>query len=309
MLFLADTLNFLGVGLFIFVCFVLAGTIWLFLTSMDNLKKIQEEQRLQYSHLLNTMPPQKARPSLLQRIKRKLRKRPAKPLSMQRAATFTPDIQASLSSTDLFSVKQMLDQQQQINQKLLTQLGQLQGGPSLEEQQTAKSWKQKVEALELALAQRDAEIENLVAEQRVTEKIVSRFEQMQQDFVFMQNRMKTLEQQASQAGKLSIALEDNEAERQQLLQELNRKSEKVQQVLLENTSLHQQIAELEDQLQETNFQRQQLFKKAKMLEEVNTELSSVTDANKKMQSELRRIGELESMLNMITEERNQLLRR
>jgi hypothetical protein len=38
-------------------------------------------------------------------------------------------------------------------------------------------------------------------------------------------------------------------------------------------------------------------------------MQTMTAANKHMQTELRRIGELESMLNMMTEERDQLLRK
>jgi hypothetical protein len=38
-------------------------------------------------------------------------------------------------------------------------------------------------------------------------------------------------------------------------------------------------------------------------------MQSISDTNKKLQTELRRIGELESMLNMMAEERDFLLRK
>ena len=38
-------------------------------------------------------------------------------------------------------------------------------------------------------------------------------------------------------------------------------------------------------------------------------MQSIADTNKKLQTELRRIGELESMLNMMAEERDFLLRK
>ena len=125
----------------------------------------------------------------------------------------------------------------------------------------------------------------------------------------MQERMKTLELQAAQASRLAIELEDSKTAYVQLAGELTKKSEKVQQVVLENTKLHEELAQTEDKLQEANFQRQQLFKKVQLLEAANDELQTLTVANKKMQTELRRISELESMLNMIIEERNQLLRK
>ena len=66
---------------------------------------------------------------------------------------------------------------------------------------------------------------------------------------------------------------------------------------------------LEDKLAEANLQRQQLQKKVQFLTDLNTDLQSISDTNKKLQTELRRIGELESMLNMMAEERDFLLRR
>jgi hypothetical protein len=77
----------------------------------------------------------------------------------------------------------------------------------------------------------------------------------------------------------------------------------------EASKLHQQLCDTEDKLQEANQQRQQLQKKVKLLEELNSDMQTMTAANKHMQTELRRIGELESMLNMMTEERDQLLRK
>jgi len=67
--------------------------------------------------------------------------------------------------------------------------------------------------------------------------------------------------------------------------------------------------ELEDKLSEANLQRQQLHKKVQFLSDLNNDMQSIADTNKKLQTELRRIGELESMLNMMAEERDFLLRK
>ncbi|HMG67714.1 MAG TPA: hypothetical protein VK588_08510, partial [Chitinophagaceae bacterium] len=67
------------------------------------------------------------------------------------------------------------------------------------------------------------------------------------------------------------------------------------------------LNEVEDKFREANFQRQQLQKRVSYLEELNSDLQVVTDANKKLEHQLRRIGELESMLNVIAEE-NQVLK-
>jgi uncharacterized protein YoxC len=67
------------------------------------------------------------------------------------------------------------------------------------------------------------------------------------------------------------------------------------------------LSTTEDKLAEANLQRQQLQKKVQFLQEVNNDMQHVSESNQKLQNELRRIGELESMLSMIAEERDRLL--
>ena len=69
------------------------------------------------------------------------------------------------------------------------------------------------------------------------------------------------------------------------------------------------LNQTEDKLSEANLQRQQLQKKTQFLEEINTDIQQMSDANRKLKNELRRVAELESMLNLITEERDALLKR
>jgi hypothetical protein len=45
------------------------------------------------------------------------------------------------------------------------------------------------------------------------------------------------------------------------------------------------------------------------LEDLNNDMQDVADANKKLEGQIKRIGELESKLNMIAEERNELVRK
>ena len=79
--------------------------------------------------------------------------------------------------------------------------------------------------------------------------------------------------------------------------------------LLENQHLQTKLTETEDKLTDTNFQRQQLQKRVAYLEEINNDLQVISDANKKLETQIKKIGELESMLNVVSEERDQLMRR
>ena len=81
---------------------------------------------------------------------------------------------------------------------------------------------------------------------------------------------------------------------------------KINTLTIENQHLQAQATEVEDKLREANFQKQQLQKRSAYLEELNSDLQVVSDANKKLEAQLRRVGELESMLNVVAEERDQL---
>jgi chromosome segregation ATPase len=121
--------------------------------------------------------------------------------------------------------------------------------------------------------------------------------------------MVTLEKQANRANNLALELEDTRQSYEQIHKDLQRKAEKLEEAFLENQRLQQQLNTSEDKLAEANLQRQQLQKKVLFLQDLNTDLQTVSDTNKKLQTELRRIGELESMLDMIAEERDYLLRK
>jgi hypothetical protein len=83
----------------------------------------------------------------------------------------------------------------------------------------------------------------------------------------------------------------------------------LQTISSEHQQLSLQMDETSDRLRDANFQRQQLQKRVSYLEELNNDLHVVADANKKLEGQLRKIGELESMLNVVSEERDDLLRK
>ena len=77
----------------------------------------------------------------------------------------------------------------------------------------------------------------------------------------------------------------------------------------ENRQLQADLAQMEEKLIEANFQRQQMQKKVSYLEEINRDMQVVSDSQKKLEGQLKRIGELESMLNIVSEERDDLANR
>jgi Tfp pilus assembly protein PilO len=77
---------------------------------------------------------------------------------------------------------------------------------------------------------------------------------------------------------------------------------KLRHMKMEEGSQHLQrlLADAEYKLRESNFQRQQLLKKVAFMEELNSDLQQVSEHNKKMEGQLRRLGEIENLLSRIS---------
>lgn len=121
--------------------------------------------------------------------------------------------------------------------------------------------------------------------------------------------MAELEECAGRANELAMERDDVQQAYAQLKKETTRTQEKLHTAVGENSQLHQQLADTEDKLNEAALQRQQLQKRVQLLENLNTELQQISDANQKMKNELRRIAELESLLSLVSDERDLLLKK
>jgi chromosome segregation ATPase len=167
----------------------------------------------------------------------------------------------------------------------------------------------KVDELSAVIEEKEEEIKDLKQQASAGQRMAAKIEEVYQEFEQLQTKMAVLEKQASRANNLAIELEDTKYSYEQVHKELLRKHEKLEEQREESQRIRLQMDELEDKLSEANLQRQQLYKKVQFLTDLNNDMQGIADTNKKLQTELRRIGELESMLNMMAEERDFLLRK
>jgi len=129
------------------------------------------------------------------------------------------------------------------------------------------------------------------------------------EFNVLQEKMKKLESQVSSSKMINLEFEDIREENYKIVRDLAEQKQKLQAAIAENQQLQATLDESEEKLREANFQRQQLQKRVAYLEELNEDMKAVADANKKLEGQIRRIGELESKLNMVAEERDELARK
>ena len=206
-------------------------------------------------------------------------------------------------------LKHTISQQQKLLNTYLRKVEDLENEGKEELKKENKELQREILKLQDAIDQKNAELEELQQETLSARKMAGRVEEVYREFDLLQEKMASLEMQAGRANGLAIELEDVKHSYEAVHNELLRKQEKLEDVLADNQKMRQSMDVLEDKLAEANLQRQQLQKKVQFLTDLNTDLQSISDTNKKLQTELRRIGELESMLNMMAEERDFLLRR
>ena len=167
----------------------------------------------------------------------------------------------------------------------------------------------QINKLKQILSDKEKEISNIRQKEQLTREMNSVLDNAYTEFNVLQGKIQKLEIQLNQSKMINIEYEDLKETHYKMIRDFEEQKTKLQGTLSENQHFSQQIEELSDKLRESNFQRQQLQKRISYLEELNNDLHVVADANKKLETQLRRMGELESIINVVSEERDDLIRR
>jgi chromosome segregation ATPase len=168
---------------------------------------------------------------------------------------------------------------------------------------------QQLTELRMRLSDKDREINDIRKKELLTKEMTSMLDNAYSEFNVLQSKMQKLELQANSSKMISMEYEDLKESHRRMSREFEEQKVKLSSLVSDHQQVQAQLMETEEKLREANFQRQQLQKRVAYLEELNNDLQAVSDANKKLEGQLKRIGELESMLNMAAEERNQLIRK
>lgn len=217
---------------------------------------------------------------------------------------------SKISSKDTVSdLKNTITQQQKMLDSYLLKVEELENEGRQELNKQITDLERRIDQLHAVVEEKDEEIKELSQQASAGQRMAAKIEEVYREFDQLQTKMDTLEKQANRANNLAIELEDTKFAYEQIHKELLRKHEKLEDIMEENQRMRKELDEVEDKLSEANLQRQQLQKKVQFLTDLNGDMQGIADTNKKLQTELRRIGELESMLNMMAEERDFLLRK
>jgi len=314
MLLLSINLSLLEIGVLLAGAIVLGLAIYFYITSRRSLKQTIEQTnqkvtlRPGFYHSPASVPSSVQERTISKEIQEP--KKESRKVYEEAPPEYVPvKPKPAPKEESIDDLKQTILQQQKLLNSFLKQVEEIENEGREELELQNKHLEKEIENLEARLEKKQDELEEVKQQASMAERMASKIEEVYQEFELLQSKMANLEKQANRANNLALELEDTRQSYEQVHKDLQRKTEKLEETYTENQRLQQLINTMEDKLAEANLQRQQLHKKVQFLQDLNTDLQTVTDTNKKLQTELRRIGELESMLDMIAEERDYLLRK
>jgi chromosome segregation ATPase len=228
------------------------------------------------------------------------------PLRNARAAGDNPDYIDHLRKAQV----SLAEHNEKINQ-LLEKIEQVKEAET--KQQEMRSAQEElsgqVDDLKFQLQQKEEEVSSIRRKEHMTAEMTSLVDSAYQEFNVLQEKIRQLESQLMGAKKTSLDYEELKESYYKTSRDLEEQKLKNNVLVSENRQLQADLSETEEKLIEANFQRQQAQKKVTYLEELNRDMQVLTEAQKKLEGQMKRIGELESMLQMVSEERNELANR
>ncbi len=200
------------------------------------------------------------------------------------------------------------------NEKINQLLGQIEIIKETEEKQKEilkdnEKLSHMVSDLRSLVSEKEKEMNNLRQKEHLTQEMASMLDSTYNEFNHLQEKIQKLETQVNSSKITSMEYQEIKEGYYKLNRDFEEQKIKLNATVTENQHLQTKLTETEDKLADTNFQRQQLQKRVAYLEEINNDLQVISDANKKLETQIKKIGELESMLNVVSEERDQLMRR
>ena len=228
-----------------------------------------------------------------------MRKNPPKQEVVQVASHHSPQMEylARLISTQ----ESLLEQ----NQNIARLLDEIQALKESEQQHLDtindnKMLAEKISALESALAEKDAEIRHMQQKTLLAVEMEERLNRAYEEFNLLRDKLLKVETNLSQPQNRQFEYDELQQNYFKLTKEFDEIKAKHISMLEENQRLSRVLADTEDKLRESNFQRQQLLKKISFLEELNQDLQQISEQNKKLENQLKRMSEIEQMLARVS---------
>ena len=157
----------------------------------------------------------------------------------------------------------------------------------------------RVQELQQQLINKESE-EKLVQQQGLLlEEMKERLDTAYNDFNALREKLVQLESRMGNTGR-SFEYEELQQNHFRLTKEFDELKLRHISMLEENQRVTRLLADTEEKLRESNFQRQQLQKKNSFLEELNHDMQQINEHNKKLENQLKRMSEIELLLSRVS---------
>ncbi len=151
------------------------------------------------------------------------------------------------------------------------------------------------------VVEKEAEISHLRHQQKLAQEMGTRLDKVYEEYSTLQDKLLKLQNYLTQPHNRGTDYEELKDSYFKLGKEHDEMKLKYLSLREENQRLNRIIADTEEKLKEANFQRQQYQKRSAFLEELNHDLQEISEHNKKIESQLRRVSDMESLLTKITQ--------
>lgn len=175
---------------------------------------------------------------------------------------------------------------------------------NLEIQKINKDLITQINDLKYQLEEKEEEVNEIKKKSNITREMTSMLDNAYSDFNTLQAKIQKLESQLTSTKMVNIEYEDMKESYYKMVKDLEDSKNKANHYMQENQNLQIELTRTEEKLSEANHLKQQLQKKVLFLEELTNDLQQMSEANKNLENQLKRIGELESNLYMVSEERD-----
>lgn len=150
------------------------------------------------------------------------------------------------------------------------------------------------------LVEKESEISYMRHQQKLAEEMSIRLDKAYNEYNALQDKLQKLQTYLTQPYKKSPDYDELKETYFKLGKEHDEMKLRHISLREENQRLTRILADTEEKLKEANFQRQQFQKRVVFLEELNRDLQEISEHNKKIESQLRRVSDMENLLARIT---------
>ena len=149
--------------------------------------------------------------------------------------------------------------------------------------------------------------ELVIAQQHLNESLskemTERLEKAYEEFNFLQDRITKIHSQVIDPTKRNFEFDELEQAYFRLTKEYDELKIKHLNLMDDGQRLTRALADSEEKLRDANFQKQQLNRKVLFLEELANDLQQLSGHHKKLEGQLRRLSEIETLLSRTAQDK------